>query len=169
MVANTVSRSALSAKCKQLQHEGYCILENVALDALIERTRACVEKAVATQDPERLARTRAPGTLIDSDAYPELAGIIGNPAALKALDEIGMPGSKFWKAVIISKPPSGPRLYWHQDCLMWQDPRAYSDIPPMIFLMYYLEPQFRPNKKKSWVSPKALKAMPSLSRSDLQW
>ena len=24
-------------------------------------------------------------------------------------------------------------------------------------------PQFRPNKKRSWVSPKALKAMPSLS------
>ncbi len=28
---------------------------------------------------------------------------------------------------------------------MWQDPRAYSDRPPMIFLMYYLEDTERQN------------------------
>ena len=135
----------MPAKLEQLQREGYCVLEELANEALLRRTRGCVEQAVATQDIERLARTRSPGTLIDSNAYPELAGIIGNPVSLKALDEMGLPGSKFWKAVIISKPPGGPRLYWHQDCLMWQDPRAYSEIPPMIFLMYYLEDTTREN------------------------
>ena len=52
---------------------------------------------------------------------------------------MGLTDVTFWKAVIISKFPGGPRLYWHQDCMMWQDPRAYSAIAPMIFLMYYLE------------------------------
>ncbi|MBV7335526.1 phytanoyl-CoA dioxygenase family protein [Chloroflexi bacterium TSY] len=139
MATETFSISEPSTKLRQLQHNGYCVLESIADDVLLNRTRACVKQAIADQDPERFARWRAPGTLIDSNNYPELAGIIGNPIALKALNEMGLTDTKFWKAVIISKPPGGPRLYWHQDCLMWQDPRAYSDFSPMIFLMYYLE------------------------------
>ncbi len=137
MTTNTIS--PLVAKFKQLQIEGYCVLENIADNALLERTRACAEQAVATANPEKLARTRSPGTLIDSDTYPQLSGIIGNPMALLALKKLGLSDCKFWKAVIISKPPGGPRLYWHQDCLMWQDSRAYSNRMPMIFLMYYME------------------------------
>ena len=145
MATNTNSTNPPPAKLKQLQNEGYCILENVADEALLERTRACVKQAIATLDDDQLTRNVSPGTLIDSGPHPELAGIVGNPTALKALDEMGLPGSKFWKAVIISKPPAGPRLYWHQDCLMWQDPRSYSAIPPMIFLMYYMEDTSREN------------------------
>ena len=139
MITNTATIENPSAKFRQLQRDGFCILENMADTARLDRTRACVEQAIADQDAERFAGWRAPGTLIDSNNYPELAGLIGNPRALKALDAMGLTDTKFWKAVIISKPPGGPRLYWHQDCLMWQDPRAYSDITPMMFLMYYLE------------------------------
>ena len=123
----------------QLKQDGFCIIEKMADARLLDRTRACVDRALAGVDPERLAKTKAPGSLIDSDNYPELADLIGNPRALEELERMGLEDVKFWKAVIISKPPGGPRLYWHQDCLMWQDPRAYSDRPPMIFLMYYLE------------------------------
>ena len=132
-------------RLRQLQDEGFCIVPDMAPPALIEHTQACVERAVATQDAERLARTRSPGTLIDSDGYPELADLIGNPAALGELHRMGFTDIKFWKAVIISKPPGGPRLYWHQDCMLWQDPRSYSEVPGMIFLMYYLEDTSRHN------------------------
>ena len=74
-----------------------------------------------------------------------MADLIGNPKALVALAAMGLTDCRFWKAVIISKPPGGPLLYWHQDCMMWQDPRAYSDVSPMIFLMYYLEDTSRHN------------------------
>ena len=129
----------------QLQQQGFCIVPGMAPPALIEHTRACAERAIAAQDEERLARTRSPGTLIDSDGYPELADLIGNPAALDELHRMGFTDIKFWKAVIISKPPGGPRLYWHQDCMLWQDPRSYSEVPGMIFLMYYLEDTSRHN------------------------
>ena len=145
MISTPVSPSIAADKIKHLQREGYCILENMAGEALLNRTRDCVNKAVAEQDSDKLARTISSGTLISSVKYPELSGIIGNPAAIKALDDMGLPGSKFWKAVIISKPPGGPRLYWYQDCMMWQDPRAYSDFPPMTFLMYYLDDTTREN------------------------
>ena len=110
-------------------------------------------------DPERLEKTKAPGSLIDSNNYPELADLIGNRRALAELARMGIDDIKFWKAVIISKPPGGPRLYWHQDCLMWQDARAYSDRPPMIFLMYYLEDTTR--RKRLPASPSGDAPAPS--------
>ncbi len=132
-------------RLQQLKRQGFFILENIADQNLLEKTRACVAPALASQDDEARVRTRSPGSLIDSNDYPDLADLIGNPQALNALQEMGLSDIRFWKAVIISKPPGGPRLYWHQDCIMWQDPRAYSDEPPMIFLMYYLEDTTREN------------------------
>ena len=130
---------APAERLEQLRRDGFCVVPDVVDEAVLERTRQCAQRAVAAQDAERLAMTRSPGTLIDSDRYPELADIIGNPRALHELERMGLTDVTFWKAVIISKFPGGPRLYWHQDCMMWQDPRAYSAIAPMIFLMYYLE------------------------------
>ena len=115
---------------------------------LLDRTRRCAARAVAALEEEQLARNRSPGTLIDSGGYPDLADLVGNPKALRALNDMGLTDTWFWKAVIISKPPGGPLLYWHQDCMMWQDPRAsraYSEWSPMIFLMYYLEDTSRHN------------------------
>ena len=126
-------------RLEQLRRDGFCVIPRVADEAVLEVTRRCAARAVAAQDAERLAMTRSPGTLIDSNGWPELADIIGNPNALHELERMGLIDVTFWKAVIISKFPGGPRLYWHQDCMMWQDPRAYSDIAPMIFLMYYLD------------------------------
>ena len=135
-----IASSAPTARLDQLKRDGYCIIENMADERLLPtKTRRCVDKALTTLDAERQANAKAPGSLINSYAYPELADLIGNPRALQALEHMGLENVKFWKAVIISKPPGGPQLYWHQDCLMWQDPRAYSAVPPMIFLMYYLE------------------------------
>lgn len=128
-----------AARLEQLQRDGFCVIPQVVDGAVLELTRRCARRAVAEQDAESLARTRSPGTLIDSGPYPELADLVGNPKALHELARMGLTDVVFWKAVIISKFPGGPRLYWHQDCMMWQDPRAYSAIAPMIFLMYYLE------------------------------
>ena len=126
-------------RLEQMQQDGFCMIPDVVDEVVLEVTRRCAARAVVEQDAERLAITRSPGTLIDSNGYPELADIIGNTRALHELERMGLTNVTFWKAVIISKFPNGPRLYWHQDCMMWQDPRAYSAIAPMIFLMYYLE------------------------------
>ena len=135
----------LKQQAEQLKRDGYCVLEDMADAVLLDKTRACVDEALSAVDEEARARTRSPGSLIDSNEWPDLGDLIGNPRALDALQAMGLRDIRFWKAVIISKPPGGPRLYWHQDCMMWHDPRAYSDSPPMIFLMYYLEDTTREN------------------------
>ena len=142
MTTKTIAPDILK---QQLVEDGYCVIPGLVSESLLDKTRACVDKALAEVDAERREQTKAPGSLIDSNFYPELADLIGNPAALESLHALGLRDIKFWKAVIISKPPGGPRLYWHQDCIMWQDERAYSDNAPMIFLMVYLEDTTREN------------------------
>ena len=142
MTTKTIAPDILK---QQLVEDGYCVIPGLVSESLLDKTRACVDKALAEVDAERREQTKAPGSLIDSNFYPELADLIGNPAALETLHAMGLRDIKFWKAVIISKPPGGPRLYWHQDCIMWQDERAYSDNAPMIFLMVYLEDTTREN------------------------
>ena len=39
---------------------------------------------------------------------------------------------------IISKPPKGPALYWHQDWARWDDPISMSPWPQQVFLNWYL-------------------------------
>lgn len=39
---------------------------------------------------------------------------------------------------IISKPPSAPALYWHQDWARWDDPLSMSPWPQQVFLNWYL-------------------------------
>ncbi len=135
----------LSHKARQLIDGGYCVLEDMLDPKTLQHTRDASMKAVYELSQEQLEDTRAPGSLINSNNQPGLADCIGNPKALAALDEMGFGDNGFWKAVIISKPGHSPRLYWHQDCMWWDDPRAYSDYSPMIFLMYYLDDTTREN------------------------
>ena len=58
---------------------------------------------------------------------------------------MGFGGSRFWKAVIISKPGPSPATLLAPGLHVVDDPRAYSDYSPMIFLMYYLDDTSREN------------------------
>ena len=57
-------------------------------------------------------------------------------AALHAmeLDDFESHGS----FILLSKPPGGPRLYWHHDWMSWNDPISLAPWPQKIFLSYYL-------------------------------
>ena len=102
--------SIVPARRKQLQVEGYCILKGVVNDDLLNRTQACVNNAIAAQLPLQPKKNQSPGLMLAAEHYPELSGIIGNPVVWQALGQMGLSGSAFWKAVVISKPPAGPRL-----------------------------------------------------------
>ena len=142
---NYKKNQMLPSSREQLQNEGYCILKDVVSNELLSRTRDCVYEAITKHADLQSNKNQSPDLMVDSDDYPELSGIVGNPVVLQSLNQMGLNDCAFWKAVIISKPPGGPRLYWHQDCLMWDDPRSYSEIAPMIFLMYYMEDTSREN------------------------
>jgi hypothetical protein len=39
---------------------------------------------------------------------------------------------------LISKPPGGPPLFWHQDWWGWDQDLSYTSEYPQLFFMYYL-------------------------------
>lgn len=141
----TVSETKPATALEQLQKNGYCVLRDILDAGILKRTRHNSEAQVAALDAAHFESQRATGTMIDSIQMPEFAELFSYPAALEGLAAMGLEDLKFWKANLISKPPHSPRNYWHQDCLMWHDPRAYSAMPPMIFLMYYLVDTTRQN------------------------
>jgi ectoine hydroxylase-related dioxygenase (phytanoyl-CoA dioxygenase family) len=72
--------------------------------------------------------------------------ILDLPAALAACQELGLEGlSDTGGLIILSKPPHGPALYWHQDNMDWNHPKSSLPWPSSIFLSYYLVDTTREN------------------------
>lgn len=125
-------------KRQQLIDEGFCVFEQVLPPAMVRRLRDVTDGLLARQDPERLRRARATGSMIPAMSDPAMAELIAWPGALHALHALGFPNPTFSDGWIISKPPKSPRLFWHYDWFTWEDNRSYDPVPAQVFLMYYL-------------------------------
>ena len=79
----------LSSSREQLQNEGYCILKDVVSNELLSRTRDCVYEAITKHADLQSNKNQSPGLMVDSDDYPELSGIVGNPVVLQSLNQMG--------------------------------------------------------------------------------
>jgi hypothetical protein len=65
--------------------------------------------------------------------------LLALPAMQEALEQIGFGGGRSDGAMLLlSKPPFGPPLYWHQDLMTWNDPIAAAPWPTRIFLSFYM-------------------------------
>lgn len=70
------------------------------------------------------------------DGFAEL---IRSSPAMSALELLGFSDIKWISGYVISKPPGGPALWWHQDWWAWDEPCSGWATPPQAFLMYYLQ------------------------------
>ncbi len=78
--------------------------------------------------------------------HPMATRTIDLPAQLAVCREIGLENLHSDEVLIIlSKPTHGPPLYWHQDFMQWDSPRAATPWPTRIFLSYYLVDTTREN------------------------
>jgi len=126
------------AKRSQLDGDGYCLLEGLVEEDLLERLRAVTEGVIARQEAAHFARNRAQGSLIRVTEAPFMARLIAHPPILEALAGLGFPDPKYGSGFIISKPPKSPPLFWHQDARFWNDPISYTPRTIQCFLMIYL-------------------------------
>ena len=121
---------------RQLIGEGFCHLPQVAPAALITQLRAVADRRA---DQAESASSKLQHSSIEVWDIPELAPLIGLPAALEVLAALGYPRPRFFTGYSISKwPETGPALYWHQDGIFWDQAISYTDTPHQFFLMYYL-------------------------------
>jgi len=113
---------------------------------MLGKVRSIANQHIAQLSDQHRHEQRSTGSMLPNRAMPELVDLITWPGALEALQKLGFDDIKFSRAYLISKPPHSPSLFWHQDCTMWSgEPRAYSEITPQLFAMYYLTSTTREN------------------------
>jgi len=132
-------------KREQLIKQGFCIFDKIVDKATIGRMVDASERVLAAQPKEHFEQQKSTGSMINTNQDPAFSEIIAYPGTLKAFASIGFPSPKFSAGYIISKPPSSPRLFWHQDWWGWTDPSSYMDGPQQVFVMYYLTDTNRGN------------------------
>ena len=121
-----------------LRRDGYCVVRDVLDRAMLARLRRRTAALLQSLPAEHRRRQRAAGSLVHIAADPAFAALIAWPKALAALDAAGLGGARFSSGYVISKPPGGPPLFWHQDWWGWDHPSSYGGAIHQVFLMYYL-------------------------------
>jgi len=125
-------------KREELDRDGFCLLEGIIEDAMLERLRQVTDSVIARQEAAHFERNRAQGSLIRATEHPFMARLVAYPPMRAALAALGFPDPKWGSGFIISKPPKSPPLFWHQDARFWNDPVSYTPRTIQCFLMIYL-------------------------------
>lgn len=130
----------------RLRVEGYCIFERVLDDSMLALLTKLCDQLVGMQSTDEAKRFRYQGSMIPIKCTePILAQLITWPRALEIMDCLGFKQPKWLSGYVISKPPHGSGLWWHQDWWAWDEPCSLWDDPPQLFLMYYLTDTDRDN------------------------
>ena len=119
--------------------DGVCVIEDVLDAVMLEKVRSIAAEKIAQLTDDHRFEQKSTGSMLPNREMPELVDLITWPRTLETLQQLGFGDVKFSRAYLISKPPQSPPLFWHQDCTMWSgEPRAYSDVTPQLFAMFYL-------------------------------
>ena len=127
-----------TADSLQLETQGFCVVEGLLEQALIDRLRRQSETILSHLPKEHRERNRSQGSLVPMADHPDFAEIIGHPSLRRTFAGLGFEDPRFSSGYLISKPPSGPPLFWHQDWWGWDDDMSYTDDIAQVFVMIYL-------------------------------
>lgn len=123
---------------RKLIAEGYCVLEDVLDADLLAEVRAVSAHALRGVSAVHRAQNRSQGSLINISDHPGYAALIANAGRRGLFARLGFADPCFSSGYLISKPPAGPPLFWHQDWWGWDDPLSYREEIAQVFFMYYL-------------------------------
>jgi hypothetical protein len=122
----------------QLIRDGYCLIENVLEDDMLDRLHKVSNGLLDNQSEAARAEQTSTGSMISVQADPFFAELVSYPRALETLSALGVLRPRWCGGYVISKPPQSAPLFWHQDWWGWNDASSYRPLPQQIFLMYYL-------------------------------
>ena len=125
-------------KYKQLIDDGFCIIEGVLPEELLNRFRKETDRLCQSASEENQTRFQSQGSMLSAMSHPIFAELIAWRKSINALKSMGFKHPTFTDGYIISKPPNSPKLFWHYDWFSWDDPTVYCPKPQQVFFMYYL-------------------------------
>jgi hypothetical protein len=134
-----MTREEATGKREQLTRDGYCLIENILTPDFVEELRVETDRLLdaATHRPEW--KYQGSDIHVRGSDNPIIQKLVEWKPAWDALHAMGMGDFKSHGSyIILSKPPGGPPLYWHQDWMSWNDPISLAPWPQYIFLSYYL-------------------------------
>lgn len=145
-------------KREELLRDGFCVIPGVLTGALLERVRRFTDDFLDAHEVDPRHRYQGSDFHIqaertwakqqDPSRYhdPLVDELLDLPAARQACAELGLEGlSDTGTIIVLSKPPGGPALYWHQDNMDWNHPKSALPWPSTIFLSYYMVDTTRAN------------------------
>ena len=127
-----------AAKRRQLEDDGFCLLENIIDTQMLVRLRTVTDDMLARQEAAHFEENRSQGSLVSVFEDPFMAKLVAYKPMLAALAKLGFDSPKWKSGYVISKSPESPPLFWHQDARFWEDPISYTPQIIQCFLMIYL-------------------------------
>lgn len=123
---------------RHLENEGYAVAHGLLDPGLIERLRSLSAGVLAGLPADHREKNRSQGSLVPLAEHPGYGEVIGCEALRSAYREMGFTDPRMNSGYLISKPPGGPPLFWHQDWWGWDHPISYSGTIAQVFVMIYL-------------------------------
>lgn len=123
---------------KRLREDGFTRFEGFLAGEELERLQAVAQAVIDGLPADHRERYKSNGTLENFADHAEFADIAANPRAFDVLAGLGASDPRWLAGYLISKPPGGPPLFWHQDWWGWEEPVSYTDEAVQLFFMYYL-------------------------------
>ena len=134
-----------AAAHRRLVEDGYCHVPGVLAPAFLESVRTLAAAALRTACAEHRARWKSQGSLIALADHPPFAALVAYPGFQAMFDRLGLDDTRFSSGYVISKPPGGPALFWHQDWWGWRHPISRTGRIAQIALFLYLTDTTREN------------------------
>jgi len=128
-----------SKKRNQLIKDGYCVIDNILPEEFLDELRRESDRML--DHVEHPPHWKYQGSDLHVSGRDELVidRLIDWKPARDALEALGLGDFKSHGGfIILSKPPGGPPLYWHQDWMGWNDPISCAPWPQYLFISYYL-------------------------------
>ncbi|HLJ55678.1 MAG TPA: phytanoyl-CoA dioxygenase family protein [Chthonomonadaceae bacterium] len=123
----------------QLTEDGCCVIDDILPADLLQDLRDETDRLLdAVEHPARW-KYQGSDLHVSGRENAVIDRLVKLPQAQAALDAMGLTDFRSRGSfIILSKPPGGPPLYWHQDWMRWNDPISAAPWPQYLFLSYYL-------------------------------
>ena len=126
-------------KRNQLITDGYCVLDNILTEDFLDELRSKSDQMLDAVSHPPHWKYQGSDLHVRGSEEPVINRLIHWQPAQDALKTIGLRDFKSHGGfIILSKPPGGAPLYWHQDWIDWNDPISVAPWAQYLFLSYYL-------------------------------
>ena len=134
-----------AAARRQVVDHGFCHVPGLLDPASLAATQAMAAAALASIGADHRAQWKSEGSLIALADHPPFAALIAHPAIQDMFARLDFDDARFTSGYVISKPPGGPALFWHQDWWGWRHPISRTDRVAQVALFFYLTDTRREN------------------------